>query len=279
MTDTRWQLAAYVFVSIVLFMVAAQLSQRHKEFPWMRRLSPEGWAASVLRFAYYIGLPYVALILGVVPGRYLGLVGLDQLAGGPAAGSGGGGLVAFLMRLRADISLLIWSWLPGFPALISLALLMLLLLVATWLAYGHLRRRLTAGAAARGLMLSGREAPRHTRVVYQAIHWSFYRSAVWLLAGDLYLAVVGGILLVVAEWMLQPAAGEGLGYVLARENLFVDASLLVATGVIFFFVPNLWLLVPTHWLLFKASHWAMSFGQRGSIARSRPALEATDRLP
>jgi hypothetical protein len=275
-TDTRWQLAAYVFVSIVLCMVAAQLSQRRREFNWMRRLAPDGWPASVLRFAYYIGLPYVALILGVVPGRYLGLVGLDQLAGSQVAGRG---LMAFLARLRADISLLIWSWLPGFPALISLALFMLLLLVATWLAYGHLRRRLTSGVAARQLMLPGRQPPRRTRVVYQAIHWSFYRSAVWLLAGDLYLAVVGGILLVVAEWMLQPTAGESLAYVLARENLFVDASLLVATAVIFFFVPNLWLLVPTHWLLFKASRWAISFGQRGSVAHGRASLEAADRLP
>ena len=47
----------------------------------MRYLSPDGWPASILRFAYYVGLPYIALILGVVPGRYLGLVGLNQLAG------------------------------------------------------------------------------------------------------------------------------------------------------------------------------------------------------
>jgi hypothetical protein len=280
-TDTRWQLAAYVFVSIVLCMVAAQFSQRRREFPWMRYLSPDGWPASILRFAYYVGLPYIALILGVVPGRYLGLVGLNQLAGSQIsspAGPAGGGLPAFLARLRSDISLLTWSWLPGLPTLIGLALLMLVLLVATWLVYGHVRRRLTSDSAARRLMLPGRLPPRRTHVVYQAIHWSFYRSAVWLLVGDLYLAVVGGILLVVAEWVLQPAPGEGLGYVLSRETLFVDASLLIATAVIFFFVPNLWLLVPVHWLLLKASRWAMSFGQRGISVPEMPALESVERV-
>ena len=78
MTDVRWQLAAYVFVSIILRIVAAQLNQRRTNIPWARRFS-EGWAVSVWRFAYFIGLPYVALILGVLPARYLGLVGLNRL--------------------------------------------------------------------------------------------------------------------------------------------------------------------------------------------------------
>jgi hypothetical protein len=90
--------------------------------------------------------------------------------------------------------------------------------------------------------------------------------------------VVGGILLAVAECVLQPAPGEGLGYVLSRETLFVDASLLIATAVIFFFVPNLWLLVPVHWLLLKASRWAMSFGQRGISVPEMPALESVERV-
>ena len=73
MTDVRWQLVAYVFVSIVLWMVAAQLARRITGISWIRLLN-KGWVASILRFVYYVGLPYAALILGVVPGRYLGLV-------------------------------------------------------------------------------------------------------------------------------------------------------------------------------------------------------------
>jgi hypothetical protein len=257
-TDTRWQLATYVFVSVVLSVVAAQLAGRRKELPWLRHLAPDGWSAAVLRFAYYVGLPYIALVLGVVPGRYLGLVGLEQLAGSPA-NSAAGGLAGFLLRLRADASLLLLSWLPGIPTLISLTLLVLALLVAAWLAYGRLRRRLTSGLTARQLVLATGQPPRRTPAVYQAIHWSFYRSAVWFLTGDLYLAVAGGIALVVAEWMLQPVAREGIGYALARESLFVEASVLIATAIIFFFVPNLWLLVPIHWLLLKASRRAISF--------------------
>jgi hypothetical protein len=87
------------------------------------------------------------------------------------------------------------------------------------------------------------------QVIYQAVHWSFYRSAIWLLTDDLYLGVVGGILLVAGEWMLAPRWAERVGQRLAWEELLMDASVLIATSVIFFFVPNLWLLLPVHWLL------------------------------
>ena len=94
MMDTRWQLVAYVFVSIILRMVAAQLSGRRTDIAWVRFLS-EGWAASLLRFVYYIGLPYIALILGVVPGRYLGLVGPGQPQDSPSGLESG-----FLAQIR-----------------------------------------------------------------------------------------------------------------------------------------------------------------------------------
>ncbi len=246
MIDPRWQLVAYGFLSITLWMVAAQLAHR-QDVPLARRLST-GWAASILRFAYYVGLPYTALILGVLPGRYLGLIGLDRLQAGAAGGAEvSSNAWRLLGQLRDAASLAILDWLPGIGTLLSLGAVMLLLLSVAWLGYGRARRSLPPGPEGAGTpppLLS------MVQVGYQAIHWSFYRGIVWLLTDDLYLAVVGGILLVGVEWLLDPGRMAGAEH----EQPLIDASLLIATSVIFFFVPNLWLLVPVHWLL-AATSW------------------------
>ena len=271
MSDARWQLLAYVFVSIVLRMVAAQLWRRRAGIGWVRRLS-KGWAASILRFVYYVGLPYAALILGVAPGRYLGLVGQSDWWADKAlwADSEPGWTISQLFSwLRDYLSLVLLGWLPDLARLIGLAAVMLLLLGLTWLGYGYFRRRVQA-VGIEGWKDAGWEKWRIGRIeaggrggseagpgkgfspiqaVYQAVHWGFYRSAIWLLTDDLYLGVWGGILLVGGEWMLALGAADGDGRLHEWEEGLIDASVLMATSVIFFFVPNLWLLLPVHWLL------------------------------
>jgi hypothetical protein len=243
-TDARWQLVAYVFLSIILWMVAAQLARR-RDIPLARRLST-GWAASVLRFAYYVGLPYTALVLGVLPSRYLGLVGLNRLQTGTVGGvEAGPDAWRFLVQLRDGASLAVLDWLPGVGTLLSLGAIMLLLLSVAWLGYSRARRSGVDGAPS--------PRPSLVQAGYQAIHWSFYRSVAWLLTDDLYLAVVGGILLVGVEWLLDPGRMASVQHAPEAEEPLIDASLLIATSVIFFFVPNLWLLVPVHWLLAAAS--------------------------
>jgi hypothetical protein len=250
MMDTRWQLVAYVFVSIILRMVAAQLSRRRTDIAWVRFLS-EGWAASVLRFGYYIGLPYIALILGVVPGRYMGLVGLGQLQDSLSGWESG-----LLAQIRDYLSLVILNWLPDVGTVVALGVAMLLFLGVTWLGYAYLRGNVVSGGNGHR---SGPSSHRGgyrlgvLQVIYQAVHWSFYRSAVWLLSGDLYLGAIGGIILVGGEWMLDAGWVHKARHALAGEVLRIDASVLVATSLIFFFVPNLWLLIPVHWLLALAS--------------------------
>ena len=245
MTDPRWQLVAYVFVSIILRMVAAQLSRRRAEIAWVCRLS-EGWVVSVLRFVYYIGLPYIALILGVVPGRYLGLVGLDRLEAGNSLPGSESGL---LMQLRDYLSLVVLSWLPDLGTVAGLAVITLLFLGVVWAGYAYFRRTVITGLGMSPLSLKGASRFVAIQVVYQAVHWSSYRSAVWLLTDDLYLGVVGGVILVSLEWVLDPGWLERIRHPQRGEVLLVDASVLVATSVMFFFVPNLWLLLPVHGLL------------------------------
>jgi hypothetical protein len=244
--DPRWQLVAYGFLSIVLWMVAAQLARR-RDIPLARRLST-GWAASILRFVYYVGLPYTALVLGVLPGRYLGLIGLDRLQIGAVGGTEAGlNTWRLLVQLRDAVSLAILDWLPGVGTLLNLGAVMLLLLSIAWLGYGRARRSLSPNPGETGVPSP---FPSMVQAGYQAVHWSFYRGIAWLLTDDLYLAVVGGILLVGVEWLLDPGRKTGAQH----EEILIDASLLIATSVIFLFVPNLWLLVPVHWLL-AATSW------------------------
>ncbi len=263
MTDVRWQLAAYVFVSIILRIVAAQLNQRQKNIPWVRRFS-EGWTVSVLRFAYFIGLPYIALILGVLPARYLGLGGLNRLQATQSFPSEFEHLTEpgrFLAQIRNNVSLIVLDWLPDVGKLVSLVLVALLLLGVAWLGYGYFRWRILSGLR-RISTFRMKGYPSVVQVVYLAVHWSFYRGAIWLLADDLYLGVVGGVVLVGLEWILDAGWLHQVQDPSAGEPPRIDASILVATSSIFLFVPNLWLLLPVHWILAKLSWWMTTLRQQ-----------------
>lgn len=256
MTDARWQLVAYVFASIVLWMVVAQLARRRTGVRWVHRLS-QGWVASILRFVYYVGLPYAALILGAVPARYLGLVGLDRLQAAPAPSDAW----QFFFQARDAICLIMLDWLPDMDTMVGLAVVVLILSGMIWLGYSHFRRSVAFVTGTDGLVSRKWVGPSIVWIVYQAIHWSFYRSVVWLLTDNLYLGVIGGILLVGGEWLLDPGWAARIRYAPSAEEPLIDASLLFATSVMFFFVPNLWLLVPIHWLLAIVSRRMVAWGQ------------------
>jgi hypothetical protein len=73
------------------------------------------------------------------------------------------------------------------------------------------------------------------------------------------------MLLVGAEWMLDAGWVASVRRARSRDVLLVDASVLVATSVVFFFVPNLWLLLPIHLLLATVCLRAVASGQRLAI--------------
>ncbi len=250
MIDARWQVVAYLLSSVLLRLVATRLaSPVAGSARWTISLTSD-WRASALRFAYYIGLPYITLLLGVLPGHYLGLSGLDRIQAMGDSSSAG----SVFTQARAALSLLLLAWLPDLGRLAELTVLLALLVVVTWLIYRHVRRTLSSEGPAAPRTTSDGSPATFSRSAYAAIHWSFYRASAWLLAGDLYVGVVGGVVLVGAEWLLcnrctaRPAR-EGIPV----EPLLADAGVLIATSTIFYFVPNLWLLIPIHWLLALAS--------------------------
>jgi hypothetical protein len=264
--DTRWQVAAYIFVSVVLWMVAAQLFQRRIRISWISTLK-EGWAASIMRFVYFVGLPYAALILGVMPARYMGLVGLERWPAEQSSLLGSGFASAVrqaLSMVQGSLSGVILDWLPDVEKVAGLVVIMFLVLGATWLGYGYFRRGVISDLGIDLPSLPGEMRTSVVQIAYQGIHWSFYRGAVWLLIGDLYLAVVGGILLVSGEWILDAGWSNKTQHALWREARLVDASILIATSVVFLFVPNLWLLLPVHWVLAVVSRRVLALQWRAA---------------
>jgi uncharacterized membrane protein (UPF0136 family) len=236
--DPRWHIVGYVVTALLLRVVAARLVASRDGAPaWVQRLTG-GSADAVLRFAYYVGLPYTALSVGVLPGRYLGLIGLERLSN----------LALIpdtnqpLEWLRTAWALLLQSWLPDLGRLAATSAGMAILLAIIWSLYRHYE---TANVGA------PITPTRFSQVAYAAIHWAFYRAAVWALTDDLYLAMVGGVsLLLVEAWLCREL----------NSRAAVAVSLLITTAAIFYVAPNLWLLIPVHWLLARMC--------RGILARA-----------
>lgn len=180
------------------------------------------WLALLWRWAYFIGPPYVALLLGVISPRRMGLSELDWVH---SVGVG------------------------GVAAAIALGLLSL-----SWWSY---RRALPWGGDHGGRPGRGQALPlsRPLRwllalaetAALQA-HWAFYRSVfidrAWL--GDLYWGSWAGWALVCLEWASNPWLRHGLRQPTQAEPILRRAALALVTTVLFILTRNLWLCWVTH---------------------------------
>ncbi len=172
-------------------------------------------AVPVLRLLYFIGLPYLALLMGSLAPIDLGL-----------AGSGSG----FLGWEAA-------AWLHGLSITLMVGLLVGL---PVGLANGQIARRGVPVSAddrsAGAVLLEG---------LYAEVHWAFYRAAPLILLGDAYAAAVIGLLLVGVEWSVE-LIHSGLG---DRPHWLRRVLLLAASATLFVLTRNLWLLLVLHFAL------------------------------
>ncbi len=222
----EYQLIIWIVVSMAVYALVSNFAWLYRR-PRSRYLgnivarirhSPHRlWIERSALFLYYVGVPYAALIYGVVDARSMGIAYLDWRRGAFwALGIGGAGSV---------------------------------LLAAAWGLYA--RRVITSGVDIELFPLIGEIrilgqplgwANILLAVIYREAHWTFYRS-VGLWGG--YNAVVGaviGIVLVLAEWIANPAWRNRAGF--ARGGFTL--CLLILTGAVFALTRNLWLCVITH---------------------------------
>ena len=250
--DYKVESALWVVFSIGLYTLGVDLAWHYRQ-PRPGRLG--GWAKTVMgwpyrhwileaiRFLYYIGIPYAALLRGIALPRLMGLTHIDWVKGiGLGTALGGG---AFLLLA------LIWWWYARAVAALPLS------------------ARGRRGVDSMNGWILLREA------IYLETHWAFYRSAAILLLDNHYAGAFVGFLLVTLEWSINPAWRTDLSLPWRSANILMRWSLAFVTAIIFLFTRNLWLLVPIHWAIETACHRLLAgFSQ----LKNNASAELTDQV-
>lgn len=174
------------------------------------------WLYQVLRFAYYVGFPFLALIKGAMSLRLLGLSDLD--------------------------------WIKGIGAAVPLGLGAFLLLAWGWSHYIRSlgRREVERPHLAEAQILSqpwGWPLILLETICLEA-HWAFYRSGPLAVLGD-YWGVFAGLGIVYLEWATNPTLRRNLGTERQGEILW-SGSLALVIAILFLFTRNLWLCALIH---------------------------------
>jgi len=178
------------------------------------------WLWQVCRFLFYLGIPY--LVLGGWPlGPFQGLVSLQDM--------GFAGLDERWTTSR-------WLSAAGTGLGLGSAVLMLLIL-------------------ARRCANNVPRFPHHPwwaiviDVAYLEVHWAFYRAALAVLLGDLYVGVFAGLALVYAEGVVSPFWRLGWREESQAAGQWLRAALTLVSALIFLLTQNLWICLTVHCLL------------------------------
>lgn len=202
------------------------------------------WVWEAARFLYYVGIPY--LVLGGWPqGPNQGLLSLGDM------GIAGSDAVWPLTR-----------WLQAAGTGLGWGLTVLMLLGLSWV---------NANRHAGNLRLTFRPEPWWyvlVEVLYLQIHWAFYRGALTLVMGDLYVGTFVGLGLVYLEWSLNPFWRQGWREQSLAAVRWLRAAIALAIAVAFFLSRNLWICLLVHGVL------ELSLRQLGR-ERSRQIIEDT----
>lgn len=215
------------------------------------------------RFLFYLGIPYLALIQGVVSPRMMGLhvtPAPETTLTGPIA------LVAGVLALD-------WARALGMGGLLAACAFTALALI--WWRY----QRITGGLPTRSWRFRAPEGTEEALslvrwplraslaavqrpwgwawllrdAVYLETHWAFYRA--WtldLLRDDPAGATIGpllGLVLVGLEWYGDVGWRARLRTLAGVEEWVFVASLAFVSTFIFLFIGNLWVLMVIHWLV------------------------------
>jgi hypothetical protein len=227
--DYKVELALWACLSIGLYALGADIAWHYRR-PRPGRIGRwvglvKGWPyyhwlLEAIRLLYYIGIPYAVLLRGVALPRLMGLTHLDWVRGiglGTALGGGTFLILAFT-----------WWWYARAVAALPPS------------ARERQGTSLRFAGSTNGWSLL-REA------IYLETHWAFYRSATILLLDDYYVGIFLGFLLVTLEWSMNPAWRKDWGLSWRSVDILMGWSMAFATTIVFFFIRNLWVLVPIHW--------------------------------
>lgn len=214
----------WVVTSVLLSALSNSLAWRVRQRIGKGRFGYLRWPVSLLREVgralYFVGLPYVALVSGLIPATQAGLVNGDWLA---------------------DLSL---ALLLGPSAFLVLVLLRALIL---W------REGAVCGGGRHSRPLPTWVALRES--AYQEVHWAFYRIAPLLSRDEPAHGIALGLGIVGLEAWLDPAWRHRWRDPALALGALQTASLAVTMAIVFGLTRNLWLTWGLHVIVERASSW------------------------
>lgn len=183
------------------------------------------WLLESLRFAYYLGVPYVALTRGVTNPSLMGMGATDWFE--PySLGNIALGMVVGLVTLV----LLVWGWRQYLCATEGIR---------------HEPRQGPFEVGIRTLLAPWGWGLILLEVLYLEMHWAFYRSATIRVVGN-YYGVFLGVVIVLAEWWLNPEIRKTLGMAHRNGETLTTAAIALSIAIVFSFTANLWLCIAIH---------------------------------
>jgi len=216
----NWIAIALAVISPVLLVGWQWLKQKLTSAGWLK----QRWLGRTAEFFYFVGLPYLALVFGVLTPQRLGLKGLEYFS-----------LIspnAIFADLQRIFALLLVEWLVDVGPMLGLGFITAFILggiIFVLVRYG---------------VPEAQSSETILYTIYYTLHWAFYWALFWLLLDNLYLGILIGSSWVILEWWLvarmqQTQFGE-------HPQQLVEIMILILTATIFFYRPNLWLLWPIH---------------------------------
>jgi hypothetical protein len=217
-----------VFVSLALPTGWYWLKKGHPKTQSWQKLE-QRWLGRAAEFFYFVGLPYLALLSGLLTPQFLGLKGLEHFA---LVSTSDSSATSLIVGIQKAITLMLVESLVDSGVMIAAGLMGLIILGGITL--GLARYDIRVGTFQTSVV----------DTIYYCLHWAFYRAIFWSMTGDLYLGVVLGGGLVMLEGGLIAWLQKGRS--VQQFPFLMEVLILILTSIIFFYRPNLWLLWPIH---------------------------------
>lgn len=257
--DYQLELALWTVGSILLSVVGAW-------WAWRAERQPQGQAgrlraqltgdpfsrafSSLVRFAYYICIPYAASLRHALSPVAIGLLGTE---------------ISELPWWMLGWNLADWAW-----AILQTVGLGALAAVALGLGWWNARRAIKGDLPSGGLLPAPSIFATALESLYAEIHWAFYRAVPLMLIANLYWGTLAGAMLVVVEWVLDPSWRAGLADGSRREALLTRIGWLALSTSIFILTRNVWPIIVLHVTL----AWVMGRWVERLAGRTREAPPA-----
>lgn len=232
--------AALLLMSMALAIESSWLKRKLQPSTFFNQLG-FSYISKILQLIYFIGLPYLALISGLIPARLFGLKGWDTLSA----------TIADMLLTHS-----FGNWQPGFIAILQLWLPDIGVLVNIFIGF------IGIGLFFGWFYLRENSAiplpfPSKLQSIFDLIHWGFYRAILWRITGDLYSAVLGSVLLLLIEYLLVYKMGVKDSDTVSQMAIRFGGNTIVAIG--FLFAPNLWVAGMLYLLVLQGTIFVFRF--------------------